>query len=161
MIEIVLPKHLKNEDEKEVVASFKNFTTYFTGFFTNRKNMYSDGEESTAIAYRCINENLPKHLDNVKAFEKAISKLSKNAIDDLDATYSGLCGTNLYDVFTVDYFDFLLSQSGITEYNKIIGGYTTSDGTKVKGINEYKICTINKYPNGIKFLILKFCINKF
>lgn len=98
MIEIVLPKHLKNEDEKEVVASFKNFTTYFTGFFTNRKNMYSDGEESTAIAYRCINENLPKHLDNVKAFEKAISKLSKNAIDDLDATYSGLCGTNLYDV---------------------------------------------------------------
>lgn len=153
MIEIVLPQHLKNEDEKEVVASFKNFTTYFTGFFTNRKNMYSDGEESTAIAYRCINENLPKHLDNVKAFEKAISKLSKNAIDDLDATYSGLCGTNLYDVFTVDYFNFLLPQSGITEYNKIIGGYTTSDGTKVKGINEYinlynqQVSKRDKIPN--------------
>ena len=153
MIEIVLPKHLKNEDEKEVVASFKNFTTYFTGFFTNRKNMYSDGEESTAIAYRCINENLPKHLDNVKAFEKAISKLFKNAVDDLDATYSGLCGTNLYDVFTVDYFNFLLPQSGITEYNKIIGGYTTSDGTKVKGINEYinlynqQVSKRDKIPN--------------
>lgn len=42
--------------------------------------MYLDGEESTAIAYRCINENLPKHLDNVKVFEKAISKLSKTQL---------------------------------------------------------------------------------
>lgn len=55
--------------------------------------------------------------------------------------------------FTVDYFNFLLPQSGITEYNKIIGGYTTSDGTKVKGINEYinlynqQVSKRDKIPN--------------
>lgn len=59
----------------------------------------------------------------------------------------------MYDVFTVDYFNFLLPQSGITEYNKIIGGYTTSDGTKVKGINEYinlynqQVSKRDKIPN--------------
>ena len=53
-----------------------------------------------------------------RPLKKQFLNYPKNAIDDLDATYSGLCGTNLYDVFTVDYFDFLLSQSGITEYTK-------------------------------------------
>lgn len=136
MITEVLPEFVTGE-EKEIVALFKNYTTYFTGFFTNRKNMYSQEENSTAIAYRCINENLPKHLDNIKAFEKMISNLPQNDICDLNTAYRGLCGTDLQDVFTVDYFNFLLAQSGIDQYNEIIGGYTTDDGTKVKGINEY------------------------
>ena len=41
-----------SEDEaKELVKEFWGFTTYFEGFHTNRKNMYTAEEESTAIAH--------------------------------------------------------------------------------------------------------------
>ncbi len=131
MIEIVLPQHLKNEDEKEVVASFKKISQHTLQVSSLTEKICIRTEKNPrqshidALTKICLNI-----LTMSRPLKKAISKLSKNAIDDLDATYSGLCGTNLYDVFTVDYFNFLLPQSGITEYNKIIGGYTTSDGTK-------------------------------
>lgn len=68
-----LPDFLTNESEKKLVEKFKNFTTYFTEFHKNRKNMYSKEEKSTAIAFRLINENLPKFVDNIAAFEKVAS----------------------------------------------------------------------------------------
>ena len=141
MITQLLPEFIDNAEERALVEEFFSFTTYFRQFFDNRKNMYSDKEISTAIAYRCINENLPKFLDNIKLFEKAKELLSSNVFVTLNNDFEGLRGTTVFDVFTVDYFNFVLTQSGIDRYNEIIGGYTTSDGTKVKGINEY----INKY----------------
>lgn len=41
-----LLKVLTDEEEVEITKSFDKFTTYFTGFFTNRENMYSDEEKS-------------------------------------------------------------------------------------------------------------------
>ena len=46
MIEDILPGFVE-EDEKEIVSRFHNFSTYFNGFFTNRKNMYSEEADST------------------------------------------------------------------------------------------------------------------
>lgn len=63
-----LPSFLTDKDERETVECFRSFTTYFKGFNTNRENMYSSDGKSTAIAYRCINDNLPRFLDNVKSF---------------------------------------------------------------------------------------------
>lgn len=71
LITQLLEDWIKSQDEKFYFdESFKNFTTYFGGFHENRKNMYSDKEQSTAIAYRLIHENLTKFLDNIKVFEK-------------------------------------------------------------------------------------------
>lgn len=136
MIKNLLPSFV-NDEEREIVESFKGFSTYFTGFFTNRKNMYSDEAKSTAIAYRCINENLPKFLDNCRTFEKIKASLSPDNLAELDMNFEGLCGCKAEDIFSVDYFSFVLTQSGIDNYNQIIGGYTNSDGQKVKGLNEY------------------------
>ena len=47
-----LPSFLTDKDERETVECFRSFTTYFKGFNTNRENMYSSDEKSTAIAYR-------------------------------------------------------------------------------------------------------------
>lgn len=137
MINKVLPGFLSSEEDLEIVNYFSQFTTYFKKFLQNRKNMYSDEEQSTSIAYRCINDNLPKHLDNVSVYKKAKEKLAEEVLDKLNMDFEGLCGTTIDDVFTADYFVFLLSQSGIDKYNDIIGGYTTDDGKKIKGINEY------------------------
>lgn len=136
MIKELLPSFV-NDEEKEIVESFKGFTTYFTGFFTNRENMYTSEAKSTAIAYRCINDNLPKFLDNCRTFEKIKASLSPDTLAELDMNFEGLCGCKAEDIFGVDYFSFVLTQSGIDNYNQIIGGYTTSDGEKVKGLNEY------------------------
>lgn len=137
MITKLLPDFISSEEDLEIVNSFSKFTTYFTNFFQNRKNMYTSKEQSTGIAYRCINDNLPKHLDNIIAYRKAKEKLPQDVLSNLNMDFQGLCGTTIDDVFTVDYFVFALSQSGIERYNEIIGGYTTVDGKKTKGINEY------------------------
>ena len=57
-------------EERKLIEEFKDFTTYFTGFHENRKNMYSAEPQSTAIAYRLIHENLPKFIDNMSVFDK-------------------------------------------------------------------------------------------
>lgn len=136
-----LPAFLTDENEKETVECFRSFTTYFNGFNTNRKNMYSSEKKSTAIAYRCVNDNLPRFLDNIKTFQKIFDNLSDENITKLNTGLYNRFGRKIEDIFSVDYFDFVLTQSGIDIYNSMIGVYTCSDGTKIQGLNEY----INRY----------------
>lgn len=58
----VAQENTTRSNEKKLFWSdtFKRFSTYFTAFHENRENMYSDEDKSTAIAYRLINENLPR-----------------------------------------------------------------------------------------------------
>ena len=144
-VEELLPSYLTDEEEKKAVEEFHNFTTYFQGFWDNRENMYTDKEQSTAISYRCINDNLPKFLDNVKSFEKVAEKLPAETLETLNENFSGLCKTKIEGVFCIYYFTSVLSQSGIERYNEIIGGYPTSDGQKVQGLNE----SINLYNQSV------------
>ena len=131
-----LPSFLTDKNERETVECFRSFTTYFKGFNTNRENMYSSDEKSTAIAYRCINDNLPRFLDNVKSFQKVFDNLSDETITKLNTDLYNIFGRNIEDIFSVDYFEFVLAQSGIEIYNSMIGGYTCSDKTKIQGLNE-------------------------
>lgn len=131
-----LPSFLTDKDERETVECFRSFTTYFKGFNTNRENMYSSDEKSTAIAYRCINDNLPRFLDNVKSFQKVFDNLSDETITKLNTDLYNIFGRNIEDIFSVDHFEFVLAQSGIDVYNSMIGGYTCSDKTKIQGLNE-------------------------
>lgn len=131
-----LPAFLTDENEKETVECFRSFTTYFNGFNTNRKNMYSSEKKSTAIAYRCVNDNLPRFLDNIKTFQKIFDNLSDEAITKLNIYLYNIFGRKIEDIFSVDYFDFVLAQSGIDIYNSMIGVYTCSDGTKIQGLNK-------------------------
>lgn len=132
-----LPSFLTDKNERETVECFRSFTTYFKGFNTNRENMYSSDGKSTAIAYRCINDNLPRFLDNVKSFQKVFDNLSDETITKLNTDLYNIFGRNIEDIFSVDYFEFVLAQSGIEIYNSMIGGYTCSDKTKIQGLNEY------------------------
>lgn len=136
-----LPAFLTDENEKETVECFRSFTTYFNSFNTNRKNMYSSEKKSTAIAYRCVNDNLPRFLDNIKTFQKIFDNLSDEAITKLNIYLYNIFGRKIEDIFSVDYFDFVLAQSGIKIYNSMIGVYTCSDGTKIQGLNQ----CINRY----------------
>jgi len=61
-------------EDKPLVNEFKDFTTYFTGFHENRKNMYVADEKATSIAFRLINENLPKFIDNLNISSQILGR---------------------------------------------------------------------------------------
>lgn len=147
LIRELLPKYLTDETEKEVVSQFFDFTTYFRGFWDNRENMYSEEAKTGGIAYRSVNENLPRFLNNIKAFEK-VNEVLSHEINKLSQNMNNVF-TDVYfeteDLFTVDFFNCVLSQSGIDMYNYYLGGYTNSEGVKVQGLNEY----INLYNQKI------------
>lgn len=127
----------KNED-KEIVRQFADFTTYFSGFHENRKNMYTAEEKSTAIAYRLIHQNLPKFMDNMKAFAKiAETSVAEHFAGIYDGWKEYLNVGSIEEIFRLDYFSETLTQPHIEVYNYIIGKKILEDGTEIKGINEY------------------------
>lgn len=131
---------MSQDEAKEIVKEFWGFTTYFVGFFDNRKNMYTAEEKSTGIAYRLINENLPKFIDNMEAFKKAIARPEIQAnMDELYSNFSEYLNVeSIQEMFQLDYYNMLLTQKQIDVYNAIIGGKTDDEhDVKIKGINEY------------------------
>ena len=125
------------EDEKSLIAEFRDFTTYFTGFHENRKNMYSAEAQSTAIAYRLIHENLPKFIDNIAIFQKILhSPVAEHLPQLYKKMEECLNVNNIEEMFMLDYYSDVLSQEQIEVYNAIIGGRSDEDN-KVQGINEY------------------------
>lgn len=134
--EILKDKNL-TEEEYNVISSFNRFSTYFTQFLTNRSNIFSDEEKVGSISYRCIHENLPMFLSNVKAFEK-IKEILKNELVELNNNIKGLnYGCKVEDVFTLDYYGLCLTGTDISIYNAIIGGISLENDKKIKGLNEY------------------------
>ena len=115
----ILPDVLTDEHEIEIIKSFSDFTTYFSGFWKIRKAIFLNAKKVNTIANRCINDNLPKFLDNIKVFEKAVDKISAD-IDELNQSYS-FSASRASDVFSIDYFNNVLPQSGIMLYNDIVG----------------------------------------
>jgi CRISPR-associated protein Cpf1 len=130
---------VKGED-KELLNEFRDFTTYFTGFHENRKNMYVADEKATAIGFRLINENLPKFIDNLTIFNRIQndeSKLTEEFKTVLIEMEDMIQGIELLELFSLSYFNETLSQRGIELYNTIIGGRTSEEGkNKTKGLNE-------------------------
>ena len=142
LITQLIPQWLEttgNTEAQSIISKFNKFTTYFKGFNTNRENIYVKEEKKNSITYRLIHENLPKFIDNIKIF----NRISQTAIaENFDTIAKELkLNTSIDNIFTITYYNQLLTQSGIERFNLIIGGYSTNSKTKYKGINEY----INEY----------------
>ncbi|MBQ0157906.1 MAG: type V CRISPR-associated protein Cas12a/Cpf1 [Bacteroidales bacterium] len=132
-----LPLAVTDVKEKQMVENFGKFTTYFTGFHENRKNMYSDEVKSTAIAYRLIHENLPRFIDNMKVFEAVAQTEVAERFVDIEVAFSEYLNVeHISEMFQLDYFSDTLTQAQIEVYNGIIGGRSEND-VKIQGLNEY------------------------
>lgn len=133
-----LVSFVQTEEEKQLIAEFNDFTTYFTGFHENRKNMYSAEPQTTAIAYRLIHENLPRFVDNLQVFSKMVATSVAEKLPQLYTDFEEYLNVvKIDDMFKLDYFNVLLTQSQIDVYNAIIGGKLLEDGTRIQGLNEY------------------------
>jgi len=122
---------------KNALITFKGFSTYFSGFETNRLNYYvTKDEKATAVATRIVSDNLPKFVDNILDYEKyrndynkVFTKLKENG-KDLKIKNSKWDGKDketefipAYDIktdktsFEITNFVNCLSQSEIDAYN--------------------------------------------
>lgn len=112
-------------EKKNTFDSFKGFFTYFSNFNNTKRNLYSEEEQDTAVANRAINENLRKFIENIIQF-------NENQNNYLQ------CGLTKEEqkVFELEFYNHCLSQEGIDKYNRVIGGFVTETGEKIKGINE-------------------------
>lgn len=134
----------------EEIKHFEKFTTYFTGYYDNRKNMYSDEAISTSIAYRLINENLPIFIKNIKTFEIAKKKIPNEINNVFNNLKDFLNIDNIDEIFTLEHFNKTLTQKDIETYNNLIGGISKENNVKIKGLNEcinlYNQKTTEKLP---------------
>ncbi|WP_104505765.1 type V CRISPR-associated protein Cas12a/Cpf1 [Acinetobacter indicus] len=119
---------------------FNKFTTYFLGFHENRKNIYSKDPHKTALAYRLIHENLPKFLENNKILLKIQNDHPSlwEQLQTLNQTMPQLFdGWDFSQLMQVSFFSNTLTQTGIDQYNTIIGGISEGENRqKIQGINE-------------------------
>lgn len=111
-----------NSQEKKFIDEFKNFTTYFSCFYENRKNIYSAEEKSTSISYRLINDNLPKFVDNIKIFNKVVDSTISNEFAKIYSTFKECLNVNyITEIFNLSYYNSTLTQTQIDVYNNIVG----------------------------------------
>ncbi len=140
LIEETLPEWLERrgewEENRACVEAFKGFTGYFTGFHTNRENMYSAEAQQTAITYRLMNENLPRFFNNCLAWERIHREHAALELSLAPEVLQDAGVDNPDQLFQPQYFIHLLTQVGIEKHNLLLGGKTTEDGHKLQGLNE-------------------------
>lgn len=148
LFDTILPKWFgekSNPDLNEAaLETFQKFTSYFTGFQENRKNVYSAEPIPTAVPYRIVNDNFPKFLQNISIF-KTIQEKCPQVIEDVEKELSSYLGKEkLADIFTLESFNKYLGQGGkenqrgIDFYNQIIGGIAEKEGGQnLRGINQF------------------------
>lgn len=140
----VLKERYRNEEgimittddgkEENIFDGWNGWTGYFKKFFQTRKNFYSSGDESTAIAYRIVNQNLRRFIQNIQFYEQAKHKVDIPRIEkSLGVSYS--------KVFSIKNYSNCILQDGIDTYNRVIGGYIGENDEKIPGINQ----AINEY----------------
>ena len=137
------------DDAIRAMSLFDGFALYFDGYQKNRTNLYSDKDIASSVAYRIVHDNFPKFLANIKVFENICiicPEVIKQCAIELEQY---LKGKSLAEVFSIGFFNSVLTQDGIDLYNTIIGGVSGKEGEKkCKGVNELTNLFIQKGNQG-------------
>ena len=140
----VFPDHF---GEQTAIDTFNGFSSYFTGFQENRQNIYSDEAISTAIPYRLVHDNFPKFLSNIEVYNNLKDNAPSVLSDAEDELRNFLNGKPLADIFKINAYNDVLTQSGIDFFNQVIGGISGEGGEKkTRGINEFSNLYRQQHP---------------
>ncbi len=136
------------EENKELVGRFNKFTTYFTGFHENRKNMYTAEAIPTAIAHRLMNENLPRFFANCDNYKSLVAKYTDLELSLDEALLSKFGVSSAGDIFQPRFFINLFTQSSIEDFEEVLGGRVDEDRGKIQGLNE--LLNLYRQKNNLK-----------
>ena len=132
LITSVLPEFSDNE----ALKSFRGFASYFIGFQENRNNIYSSDAISTSVPYRLVHDNFPKFLSNLEVYNKIKATCPEIIQQASEEMQPFLEGVMIDDIFSLDFYNSLLTQDGIDFFNRVIGGVNEEGKQKYRGINE-------------------------
>ena len=140
----VFPDHF---GKQPAIDTFDGFSSYFTGFQENRQNIYSDEAISTAIPYRLVHDNFPKFLSNIEVY-KTLKDNAPSVLSDAENELKDfLNGKSLANIFELNAYNDVLTQSGIDFFNQVIGGISGEGGEKkTRGINEFSNLYRQQHP---------------
>ena len=133
LITSVLPEFSDNE----ALKSFRGFASYFIGFQENRNNIYSPDAISTGVPYRLVHDNFPRFLSNLEVYDKikvTCPEVIQQASEEMQPFLEGVL---IDDIFSLDFYNSLLTQDGIDFFNRVIGGVSEEGKQKYRGINEF------------------------
>lgn len=133
LITSVLPEFSDNE----ALKSFRGFASYFIGFQENRNNIYSPDAISTGVPYRLVHDNFPKFLSNLEVYDKIKATCPEIIQQASEEMQPFLEGVMIDDIFSLDFYNSLLTQDGIDFFNRVIGGVSEDGMQKYRGINEF------------------------
>ena len=133
LITSVLPEFCDNE----ALKSFRGFASYFIGFQENRNNIYSSDAISTGVPYRLVHDNFPKFLSNLEVYDKIKATCPEVIQQASEEMLPFLEGVMIDDIFSLDFYNSLLTQDGIDFFNRVIGGVSEEGKQKYRGINEF------------------------
>ncbi len=133
LITSVLPEFSDDESLK----SFRGFATYFSGFQENRNNIYSQEAISTGVPYRLVHDNFPKFLSNLEVYDRIKATCPEVIQQASEEMQPFLEGVMIDDIFSLDFYNSLLTQDGIDFFNRVIGGVSEEGKQKYRGINEF------------------------
>ena len=133
-----MPAYCTDPDELALLEEFRSFTTYFVGFWENRRNVFSSKGKTTSLAFRAIDQNLARFLDNIRCLEEVKDTEIWEKLLAQGGDFSAVLGEMSFeDFFTIKNYDQILSNERIAIYNSIIGGFFRVDTEKkIQGINE-------------------------
>ena len=140
----VFPDHF---GKQPAIDTFDGFSSYFTGFQENRQNIYSAEAISTAIPYRLVHDNFPKFLSNIEVYKTLKDNAPSVLSDAENELREFLNGKPLANIFELNAYNDVLTQSGIDFFNQVIGGISGEGGEKkTKGINEFSNLYRQQHP---------------
>lgn len=132
--------------ESDALKSFYRFSVYFRGFQENRNNIYSAEAISTGVPYRLVHDNFPKFLADIEVFgdiKANCPEVIEQAADELQPFLEGVM---IDDIFTIDFYNSLLTQDGIDFFNQVLGGVAEEGKQKYRGINEFSNLYRQQHP---------------
>lgn len=139
-----------SNQEKDLLHSFNHFTTYFSGFYLNRKNVFSDDDIATAIPHRLVQDNFPKFMENCQIYQSLANyspELKKSLQKAMETTGIYASAQGLDEVFSVSFYNHLLQQKGIDQFNQLLGGISGESGQKkIQGLNETINLFLQQHP---------------
>lgn len=142
MFSELMPRFLQDSGEKEAVAGFANHVGYFTDYNAVRKNIYDAKARGGAVPCRVVCDNFPLFVYNARIVREIMQNPAYDELKGcLDAIYTDLESylnvASLAEMFHIDYYTRILTQTQLEVYNMVLGGRTVSQYKDVKGLNEY------------------------
>jgi len=132
--------------ESDALKSFNRFAVYFKGFQENRNNIYSSDAISTGVPYRLVHDNFPKFLADIEVFENIKTNCPEVIEQAATELQPFLEGVMIEDIFTIDFYNSLLTQDGIDFFNQVLGGVAEEGKQKYRGINEFSNLYRQQHP---------------